>query len=108
MGSRVTGDRAPVGGAAGERPLDRPVYAEDGYKAFGEFTLTDVQARAAELAAATGWGPTARVAGVARGWSELGRAMTAARVSRVRELPIEVAEEFARKVWVVPPGGSLL
>ena len=104
----MTGDRAPVGGAAGERPLDRPVYAEDGYKPFGEFTLADVQARAAELTAATGWGPTARVAGVARGWSELGRAMTAAGVSRVGELPVEVAEEFARKLWVVPPGGSLL
>ena len=27
---------------------------------------------------------------------------------RVAELPLEVAEEFARKLWVVPPGGSLL
>jgi hypothetical protein len=91
-----------------ERALDRPVYAEDGYKPFGEFTLSDVQARAAELTAATGWGPTARVAGVARGWSELGRAMNAAGASRVSELPLEVGEEFARKLWVVPPGGSLL
>jgi hypothetical protein len=93
---------------APERPLERPVYAQDGYKPFGEFTLDDVQARATELTAATGWGPTARVAGVARGWSELARAMTAARVTSVRELPLGVAEEFARKLWVVPPGGSLL
>jgi len=97
-----------MSGAPAERPLDRPVYAESGYKPFGEFTLADVQARAAELTAATGWGPTARVAGVARGWSELGRAMTAAGATSVRELPLDLGEEFARKLWVVPPGGSLL
>ena len=44
------------------------------------------QARAAELSAAAGWGPTARVGGVARGWSELGRAMSAAGAARVRDL----------------------
>jgi hypothetical protein len=93
---------------AAERPLERPVYAQDGYKPFGEFTLADVEARAAELTAATGWGPTARVAGVARGWSELGRAMAGAGAGRVAELPLKVAEEFARKLWVIPPGGSLL
>ena len=37
--------------------LARPVFAGVGYKAFGEFTLADVEARAAELAAVTGWGP---------------------------------------------------
>ena len=104
----ASGERRPAGGAPPERPLERPVYAESGYKPFGEFTLGDVQARAAELTAATGWGPTARVAGVARGWSELGRAMSTAGAARVGELPLEIAEEFARKLWVVPPGGSLL
>jgi hypothetical protein len=89
-------------------PLARPVYAGDAYKPFGDFTLTDVQAKAAELTAATGWGPTARVASVARGWSELARAMTAAQAEHVSDLPSETAEEFARKLWVVPPGGSLL
>jgi hypothetical protein len=91
-----------------EDPLQRPVYADDGYKPFGEFTLADVQARAVELAAATGWGPTARVAGVARGWAELERTMSAVGASRVGELQPDTAEEFARKLWVVPPGGSLL
>lgn len=92
----------------GERPLDTPVYAGDDYKPFGEFTLAEVQSRAAELQAATGWGPTARVAGVARGWSELARAMQDAGVARVCELEVEAAEQFARRLWVVPPGGSLL
>ncbi|MGI8712905.1 MAG: hypothetical protein ACR2NR_06945 [Solirubrobacteraceae bacterium] len=88
--------------------LLRPVHAEGGAKPFGEFTLADVQARAAELSAAVGWGPTARVAGVARGWSELARTMAGAGAARVGDLDTAVAVEFARKLWVVPPGGSLL
>ncbi len=93
---------------SGGEPLEQPVYAEDGYKPFGDFTLAEVQARAAELSAATGWGPTARVGGVARGWSELARVMGEAGAAIVRELPRDRGEEFARKLWVVPPGGSLL
>ncbi len=89
-------------------PLARLVYAQGGDKPFGDFTLAEVQARAAELSAATGWGPTARVGAVARGWGELGRAMAAAPAERVSDLEREVAVGFARKLWVVPPGGSLL
>jgi hypothetical protein len=88
--------------------LRRPVFAEGGDKPFGEFTLDDVKARAAELSAAVGWGPTARVAGVARGWSELARAMSEAGAATVAELGVPEAEAYARKLWVVPPGGSLL
>jgi hypothetical protein len=88
--------------------LEQPVYADGAYKPFGEFTLADVTARADELRAATGWGPTARVAGVARAWSDLARAMALAGVQRVGELEPSVAEEHARRTWVVPPGGSLL
>jgi hypothetical protein len=89
-------------------PLLRPVYAGDGYKPFGQFTLADVEARASELAAATGWGPTARVASVARGWSELARAMQAADAAIVADLGTEASTQFARRLWVVPPGGTLL
>jgi hypothetical protein len=89
-------------------PLAQPVYADSGYKPFGDFTLAEVQARAAELSAAAGWGPTARVGGVARGWSDLGRAMSAAGATRVRDLGEEQAVGYARRLWVVPPGGSLL
>jgi hypothetical protein len=88
--------------------LARPVFAGVGYKAFGEFTLADVEARAAELAAATGWGPTARVASVARAWAELGRVMKDAAAATVAELDQVASAEFARRLWVVPPGGSLL
>ena len=84
------------------------MYATDGYKPFGEFTLADVRARAEELAAATGWGPTARIGAVARGWAELARTMEAAGAQRVGDLDDEAGAQFARKLWVVPPGGSLL
>ena len=42
---------------------------------FGELTLDDARARADELRAAIGWGPTARVAPVALAWRELAMAM---------------------------------
>jgi hypothetical protein len=89
-------------------PLSQPVFIDGAYKPFGEFTLAEVQARAAELSAATGWGPTARVGGVARGWSALAREMADRGATRVADLGPEAGREFARKLWVVPPGGSLL
>jgi hypothetical protein len=88
--------------------LETSLYAGDGYKPFGEFTLSDVEARAAELQQATGWGPTARVGAVARAWSELARAMREAGASKVGDLGREAAESFAGRLWVTPPGGSLL
>jgi hypothetical protein len=88
--------------------LSRPVYTDGADKPFGEFTLAEVRARAEELSAAVGWGPTARVAGVARGWSALGREMSGAGAAVVGDLDRATAEEYARKLWVVPPGGSLL
>jgi hypothetical protein len=85
----------------------RPVAAGGAEKPFGELTLADVRARAAELRAAAGWGPTARVAPVARAWADLARAMEAAGAARVADLGAE-AEAMAGRLWVVPPGGSLL
>jgi hypothetical protein len=82
-------------------PLAQPVYAENEYKPFGDFTLAEVQARAAELSRAAGWGPTARVGGVARGWSELGRAMSAAGAAQVRDLGADEAADFAHRLWIV-------
>jgi hypothetical protein len=92
----------------GEDPLAHRVYASDGYKPLRDFTLADVQARAAELAAATGWGPTARVGAVARAWSALAREMTSAGVQTVSELGVQDGEALTRRLWVTPPGGSLL
>ncbi len=92
-------------------PLQRPVAVPGdagASKPFGEFTLDEVRARAAELSAAVGFGPTARVAAVARGWSDLARAMDDAGAARVDSLTADRAAEFARRLWVVPPGGTLL
>jgi len=89
-------------------PLDRPVYATGGYKPFGDFTIADAEAISRELTAATGWGPTARVAVVARGWSELAATMTAARAATVADLDAKEVIAFARRLWVVPPDGTLL
>jgi hypothetical protein len=93
---------------AADDALERTVYTGDEYKPFGDFTVAEVEDRATTLRAATGWGPTARVGSVARAWAELGRAMTGAGAAQVRELAPDVAHDFARRVWVVPPGGSLL
>jgi hypothetical protein len=100
-----------VSGHRTEDPLARPVAApggrERGSKPFGEFTLAEVRDRSAELSSVVGFG-TARVAAIARGWSELARAMETAGAPTVAELGAERGAEFARKLWVVPPAGSLL
>ncbi len=88
--------------------LARPVSSPNGDKPFGQLTLADVDARARELQAATGWGPTARVASVARAWSELGRTMKQHGAATVADLGGDEAEKRAPALWVVPPGGSLL
>lgn len=88
--------------------LDQPVYTADGYKPFGELTRVEVEARAAELASLTGWGPTARVGAVARAWSELARAMSQRGADTVAELGCERVAELSGRLWVVPPRGSLL
>ncbi|HLI60059.1 MAG TPA: hypothetical protein VKV21_10395 [Solirubrobacteraceae bacterium] len=84
------------------------MFSGSGYKPFGEFTVDEVRARAAELRQATGWGPTARVGAVARAWSELARAMSAASAGTVADLGPAVAAEHAERLWVTPPGGSSL
>lgn len=89
-------------------PLTAPVYVGERYKPFGEFTLAEVQARAEELRAVTGFGPTTRVASVAHAWSELARAMSAAGASTVGALERDAVADFARRTWTVPPGGSLI
>jgi hypothetical protein len=96
----VTGDPDSV--------LDERVYAGGRSKPFGELTAEEVRARADELRAATGWGPTAKVAAVAMAWRELARLMDGADAQTVADLDPEEVAERAQRLWVVPPGGSLL
>jgi hypothetical protein len=96
-----------VSGSARET-LGRPVHAGGVDRPFGELRLEEVRGHAAELASAVGWGPTARVAGVARAWRELGDAMAAAGAATVADLGADEAAGWAERAWVVPPGGGLL
>ena len=69
-----------------ESVLSERVYASGRAKPFGELTAEEVKARADELRAATGWGPTARVAAVAMAWGELARLMDGAQAQTVADL----------------------
>jgi hypothetical protein len=88
--------------------LAEPVFAGGRSKPFGEMTADEVRARAAELREATGWGPTARVAGVARAWGEFARLMEQSGAETVADVDRGAVVAHAEKLWVVPPGGSLL
>ncbi len=91
-----------------EKIVSSLVFVDGANRPFGELTTAQVRARADELRAATGWGPTARVATVARAWRELAMALERDGVARVGELDADTLEQLAPQLWVIPPGGSLL
>jgi hypothetical protein len=101
-------ETAPEPSAALEQILRATVYVRGTNRPFASLTLGDVRGRADELRAATGWGPTARVAPVARAWRELAMALESANAGSVGELDTAVLIELGPRLWVVPPGGSLL
>ena len=82
--------------------LDRPVHVPGGSKPFGELTHDEVAARAQELREATGWGPTMRVAPVARAWADLAREMEHAQAATVKELDRDTIARLARPLWIAP------
>jgi len=89
-----------------EQILAQQVFIRGANRPFGELERDDVRARADELRAATGWGPTARVAPVAHAWRELALEMDRAGVATVDELPDEVVTGLAQKLWVALPGAG--
>ena len=88
--------------------IKQTVFIRGANRPFGELTRDDAQFRGAELKAAVGWGPTAKIAPVAMAWRELSMELASAGVETVAELPRETVLAFAPKLWVVPPGGTLL
>jgi hypothetical protein len=84
--------------------LSTPIFINGANRPFGELTIDDVRARADELRAATGWGPTARVAPVARAWRELALEMERHGVASVGELDGSLLARLAPQLWVVLPG----
>lgn len=91
-----------------ERILAEQVYAGEGYKPFAEMTVAEVEARAAELRSAAGFGPTQRVASVAAVWEGLAAAMGRESAATVADLEEETLLSRADRLWVIPPGGSFL
>jgi len=83
--------------------LAQTVYIDGANVSFGELSPDQVRARADELRAATGWGPTARVGAVALAWRELAAAMQRAGAGRVAELPGDELTALAPRLWVVMP-----
>jgi hypothetical protein len=90
------------------RLLGQSVHVDGADRPFGEVTAEQARIHADRLRAATGWGPMARVAPVAMAWRELSLALQQAGAARVSDLPGERVTELAPRLWVVPPGGSLL
>jgi hypothetical protein len=88
--------------------LARTIFFDGANIPFADVTVAQARGRADELKAAVGFGPTARIAPVALAWRELVHALEQAGAERVGQLPPEAVEELAPKLWVVPPGGSLL
>jgi len=84
--------------------LSQQLYIGGANRSFAEVTVEDARARADELRAATGFGPTARVAPVARAWRELVLEMERSGVATVIELDTAVLIALAPKLWVVMPG----
>jgi hypothetical protein len=87
-----------------QQVLDQSVYVRGANRRFGELTPDDVRSHADELRAAVGWGPTARVAPVARAWRELALELDRAGAATVAGLDPEVAMRLAPKLWVTLPG----
>ena len=84
--------------------LATTIYINGANRPFGNLSLDDVRARADELRAATGWGPTARVAPVARAWRELSLEMERAGASTVAAVDHGRLAALAPQLWVVLPG----
>jgi hypothetical protein len=91
-----------------EQILSQTVFTRGANVPFGDLTADQARARANELRAATGWGPTARVAPVALAWRELTVTMERDAAAAVSDLDPEVIAQLAPRLWIVPPGGSLL
>ena len=83
--------------------LSRPVHIDGESKPFGQLSVEEVRARADELRAAVGFGPTARVAPVARAWRELSMEMDRHGAATVADLDPALVAERAEPLWIKAP-----
>ena len=89
-----------------ERIVQQQVYIRGANRPFGEVTAEDARGRADELRAATGWGPTARVASYAFAWRELSVELERCGVATVSQLDPDLLVSLAPRLWVALPGGG--
>lgn len=79
------------------------------YKPFAEMTLADVERRAEELTAASQVPAMAQRTGpVASAWRGLAEQMKREGAAAVGDLDATDVAGRAERLWIVPPGGSLL
>jgi hypothetical protein len=83
-----------------EDALGNLIFIRGENRPLGDLTLDDVRERAAELRSTVGWGPTVRVAPIARAWAELAKELERAGVQTVRELPEETLMPIASRLWL--------
>jgi hypothetical protein len=88
--------------------LAKPISVGGAERPFGELTADEVEAHAASLAEATGYGHRSRVAAVAGAWRALASLMRERGAATVADLGPEEVAARAEALWVVPPGGSIL
>jgi hypothetical protein len=80
--------------------LGTPIFVRGQNRPLRELTQDDVRDRAAELRSTVGWGPTARVAPIARAWAQLAMVMERGSTRTVAELPQETVLEVGRQLWI--------
>ena len=89
--------------------LATTVYIDGANRPFGELTVEQARGRADELRAAVGFGPTVRVAPVAQRLAGADDGAGAGRGRDGRRSSTRPSVmELAPKLWIVPPGGTLL
>lgn len=92
-----------------EALLARPVSEGRSEQRFGEMTVAQVEARAGELAAAADVPAMAsRMSPVASAWRGLAEEMRRQGAATVADLGREALAGRGDRLWLGPPGGSLL
>ena len=88
--------------------LARTVSIGGSDKPFGDVTVEDARAQAAELKSLAGWGPMAKVGSVARGWTELATTLAKREAATVADLEAGIVLRFAKELWVIPPERAMV
>ena len=83
------------------------MFVGGAYKPFGELTSADARKLAAGLRGLSGGGMEAKVMPVMTAWTELAGLLEGSQAT-VAELDPDTVATLAERVWVIPPGGTLL